>query len=58
MVDTDNDMLLSGRERASSGVTGSSVSSSKRTKSKVSALIKLIWDEFYLCDPNNEKISD
>ena len=43
-----------GRSRAHSNVTGTSTASSnKRLKNKVCELIKLIWDEFILCDPRS-----
>ena len=46
-------------ERSSSEVTSvSGGSSNKRILTKVSILTRLIWDEFFLCDPTSEKIAD
>lgn len=57
----DNAVLESeqilGRERSVSSVS-SNDGSNKRVKRQVANLTKLIWDEFYLCDPLSEKHAD
>ena len=41
-----------GRDASTAGgAAGSSVKSKDRTAGKVSLLARLIWDEFFLCDP-------
>ena len=47
-----------GRERSVSSVSSNSASNNKRIKNKVASLVKLIWDEFYLCDPLSDQHAD
>ena len=50
-----------GRDASNAGgAAGASVKSKDRTAGKVSMLARLIWDEFFLCDPasSSEKAGD